>query len=120
MDKVDKQIIDLLSKMNEEMHQIQSNIQSIQTDMQNMKSDIQSIQTDTENMKLNIQGLNTEIKNVKLDMHQRFDKVDGKLSGIGEQFVLTNEARINDVEFIHDKVNKLEKEIFILKNKSSN
>lgn len=40
--------------------------------------------------------------------------------GVGNQFELTNEQRINEFEFIADKVNKLEKEIYFLKTKNNN
>jgi hypothetical protein len=53
-------------------------------------------------------------------MHNRFDKVDAKLEGVGSQFELTNESRIVDVDFIVDKVNKLEKEIYLIRSKNNN
>ena len=56
----------------------------------------------------------------KSEMHNRFDKVEAKLEGIGGQFELTNESRMDDFDFVADKVNKLEKEIYILKSKNHN
>ena len=64
--------------------------------------------------------MNKDLKNLKSEMHNRFDKVDAKLEGIGGQFELTNESRIDDFDFIADKVNKLEKEIYIIKSKNHN
>ncbi|GAA0485914.1 hypothetical protein GCM10008986_09060 [Salinibacillus aidingensis] len=56
----------------------------------------------------------------KSAVRNRFDSVDAILKGLGSQFELTNEARINDVNFIVDKVHKIEKELYILKNKDNN
>ena len=69
------------------------------------------------NLKLD---MNKELKSLKSEMHNRFDKVEVKLEGIGGQFELTNESRMDDFDFIADKVNKLEKEIYILKSKNHN
>lgn len=90
--KLDKQILDLLREMNKEM-------KSMKSDMHSMKSEVQSM---------------------KSDMHNRFDTIEAKLEGVGGQFELTNESRMTDIDFIADKVNKLEKDLYILKNKSSN
>ncbi|OIJ09344.1 hypothetical protein BKP35_16890 [Anaerobacillus arseniciselenatis] len=46
------------------------------------------------------QEMKTEINNLRSEMHCRFDNVDAKLEGIGLQFELTNDSRINDVGFI--------------------
>ncbi|MGD6967382.1 hypothetical protein ACQCVP_13205 [Rossellomorea vietnamensis] len=66
-----------------------------------------------------------EFISFKKDVHQRFDGVDGrldkidaKLDGIGYQFEQTNSLRSEDVDFVTAKVNKLEKEVFILKSKN--
>lgn len=53
------------------------------------------------------------------DLDQRFDKVDAKLDGVGLQFEQTYESILEDVDFMTTKVNKLEKEIFIIKNKNN-
>ncbi|MCT8137857.1 hypothetical protein H1D32_08880 [Anaerobacillus sp. CMMVII] len=66
-------------------------------------------------MNREFQEMKTDIHNLRSEMHGRFDNVDSKIEGIGLQFELTNESRINDVVFITDKVNKLEKEVFIIK-----
>lgn len=81
---MEKQILELLTKMNDEMREMKSNVNEL-----------------------------------KSEMHFRFDAVDAKLEGIGQQFELTNESRIHDVGFISDKVNKLEKELYILKTSNS-
>lgn len=57
---------------------------------------------------------------LKQKMHHRFDTIEVKLESVGGQFELTNESRRIDVDFIADKVNKLERELYILKNKSNN
>ncbi|TFJ89937.1 hypothetical protein [Lentibacillus salicampi] len=64
--------------------------------------------------------MNKEMKSMKSEMHSRFDTIEAKLEGVGSQFELTNESRINEMDFIVDKVNKMEKEIYILKNRNSN
>jgi polyhydroxyalkanoate synthesis regulator phasin len=64
--------------------------------------------------------MSREIKSMKSEMHSRFDTIERKLEGVGGQFELTNESRITDVDFIADKVNKLERELYMLKNKSNN
>ncbi|WP_096199888.1 hypothetical protein [Bacillus sp. FJAT-45350] len=64
--------------------------------------------------------MSKEMKSMKSQMHNRFDTIQSKLEGVGGLFELTNESRITDVDFIADKVNKLERELYILKNKSNN
>lgn len=71
-------------------------------------------------MNKELKSLKLDMKEFKSEMHNRFDKVDAKLEGVGGQFELTNESRIEDVEFIADKVNKLEKEIYLLRSKNNN
>lgn len=84
-DKMDKQILELLTEMSKEM-----------------------------------KGMNSEISQLKSEMHNRFDTIEAKLVGVGGQFELTTESRIVDVDFIADKVNKLEKELYMLKSKNNN
>ncbi|MDE5416344.1 hypothetical protein [Alkalihalobacterium chitinilyticum] len=66
-----------------------------------------------------IKSMKTDIHDFKTDMHNRFDTIEAKLEGVG-QFELTNESRIIDVDFIADKVSKLERELYILKNNRNN
>lgn len=70
-------------------------------------------------MNKELKSLKIDMKEFKSEMHNRFDKVDAKLEGVGGQFELTNESRIEDVEFIAEKVNKLEKEIYLLRSKNN-
>ncbi|MFD2212330.1 hypothetical protein [Metabacillus endolithicus] len=93
---MDEKILNLLTEMNK--------------DLKNIKLDMTQFKTD----------VNKNIKSLKIEMHDRFDKIDAKLDGVGNQFELTNEQRINEFEFIADKVNKLEKEIYFLKTKNNN
>ncbi|OIJ09375.1 hypothetical protein BKP35_16850 [Anaerobacillus arseniciselenatis] len=85
------------------------------TEINGIKTEINGMGTEINGIKTEINGVNTEINNLRSEMHGRFDNVDAKLEGIGLQFELTNDSRINDVGFITDKVNKLEKEVFIIK-----
>ncbi|RXI96568.1 hypothetical protein DS745_22965 [Anaerobacillus alkaliphilus] len=71
-------------------------------------------------MRKEMKSMKSDINDLKSDMHNRFDGIEAKLEGVGGQFELTNESRITDVDFIFDKVNKLEKELYILKSKTSN
>ncbi|RKQ32536.1 hypothetical protein [Virgibacillus dokdonensis] len=71
-------------------------------------------------MSKEMKSMKSDIHSLKSEMHNRFDTIEAKLEGVGGQFELTNESRINEVDFIADKVNKLEKDLYILKNKSSN
>jgi hypothetical protein len=71
-------------------------------------------------MSKDMKSIKSEIHDLKLEMHNRFDSIEAKLEGVGGQFELTNESRIVDVDFIADKVNKLERELYILKTKSNN
>ena len=93
---MDKQILELLTEMNQEL--------------KNLKLD----------MNKELKSVKSEMNEFKSEMHNRFDKVEVKLEGIGGQFELTNESRMDDFGFIADKVNKLEKEIYILKSKNHN
>ena len=100
---MDKQILELLTEMNKEL-------KDLKLDMNNLRSE----------MNTEFWSMKSEINEFKSEMHNRFDKVEVKLEGIGGQFELTNESRIDDFDFIADKVNKLEKEIYILKSKNHN
>jgi len=100
---MDKQILELLTEMNKEL-------KDLKLDMNNLRSE----------MNTEFWSMKSEISEFKSEMHNRFDTVDAKLEGIGGQFELTNESRIDDFDFISDKVNKLEKEIYILKSKNHN
>jgi SMC interacting uncharacterized protein involved in chromosome segregation len=71
-------------------------------------------------MNKEIKSMKTDVNDLKTEMHNRFDTIEAKLEGVGGKFELTNESRIIDVDFIADKVNKLERELYILKNKSNN
>lgn len=93
---MDKQVLELLTEMNQEL--------------KNLKL----------NMNKELKSVKSEMNEFKSEMHNRFDKVEVKLEGIGGQFELTNESRMDDFDFIADKVNKLEKEIYILKSKNHN
>ncbi|MFA1819322.1 hypothetical protein ACDX78_03790 [Virgibacillus oceani] len=99
------QILDLLTEMNAEMKSMKTDVQSLNTEMKSMKSEVHS--------------LNSEMKTMKSEMHDRFDTIEAKLEGVPNQLELTTEARINEGDFIVDKVNKMEKEIYVLKNKMS-
>jgi SMC interacting uncharacterized protein involved in chromosome segregation len=66
-----------------------------------------------------LKDMKTNINDLKSEMHMRFDDIESKLEGVGGQFELTTESRITDVDFIADKVNKLEKELYILKSKNN-
>lgn len=89
---MDEKILNLLTEMNKEL-------KSMKIDMQEFKTDMQEFKT---------------------EMHHRFDKVEAKLEGVGGQFELTNESRIDEFDFINDKVIKLEKEIYFLRSKNNN
>ncbi len=99
---MEKQILDLLTEMRKEM--------------KSMKSDINDLKSDT---RKEMKSMKSDINDLKSDMHNRFDGIEAKLEGVGGQFELTNESKITDVDFIFDKVNKLEKELYILKSKTS-
>ncbi|NMH73963.1 hypothetical protein HF078_12800 [Bacillus sp. RO2] len=84
-----------------------------------MKSEIGNMKTEMGGMKSEIGNMKTEMGGMKTEMHERFNTVEAKLDGIGGQFELTNELRMNDFDFIDNKVNRLEKEMFIMKSKSN-
>ena len=92
---MDKQILELLTEMNQEL--------------KNLKLE----------MNKELKSVKSEMDEFKSEMHNRFDKVEVKLEGIGGQIEPTNESRMDDFDFIFDKVNKLEKEIYILKKQES-
>lgn len=66
---MDKQLIEMMGKMMEQMNGVQSDVQSLKTEMKDMKSDIQGLKTEMKGVKADIQGIKTE-------MHERFDAVD--------------------------------------------
>ena len=82
-----------------------------------MNTEFKSVRSE---MNTEFLSMKSDTSEFKSEMHNRFDKVDAKLEGIGGQFELTNESRIDDFDFIADKVNKLEKELYIIKSKNHN
>jgi hypothetical protein len=48
-------------------------------------------------------------------VNERLSRIEAKLEGAGYQFESVNESRIDDVAFLLDKVNKLERELYRLK-----
>jgi len=136
VDKMDEKILELLAEMNKELkglklemkesntkiHNLKLETKESNTEIHNLKLEMKESNTEIHNLKLEVQKSNIEIHNLKLDtkefkteMHNRFDKLEAKLDGVGDQFERTNESRIDEFEFIADKVNKLEKEIYFLK-----
>lgn len=130
---MEKQILELLIGLDSEVKGLKSEIGSLKSEMTGMKSEIGSMKSEMTSVKSEIGSLKSEMTGVKSEMHERFngvnerfntvdkrfDTVEGKLDGMGNQFELTNESRINEVDFLDNKVNRLEKEIFIMKSKSN-
>ncbi|MCD8502775.1 MAG: hypothetical protein LRY71_15305 [Bacillaceae bacterium] len=108
---MEKQILELLLNLKSEFTEMKSDMTSMKSDMTSMKSEITEIKSEMSNMK-------TDMADFKNEMHDRFDHVDAKLEGVGHQFELTNEARINDIAFLNEKVTRIEKDVYILKNKN--
>ena len=126
MIKLEKQIIDILTEMRKEITELKSGMDNLTTDMTTVKSGMDNLNTDMTTVKSGMDNLNSDMTNVKSgmgnlrsEMHGRFDSVEAKLQGIGNQFELTAESRITETGFISDKVNKMEKEIYYLKTKNN-
>jgi hypothetical protein len=114
-DVMDDKILDLLTEMNKEIKSLKSDVKesnSMKSDMNELKS----LKSDMNELK----SLKSDMNEFKTEMHNRFDKVEARLKGVGGQVELTNESRIDEFDFIADKVNKLEKEIYLLKSKNNN
>ena len=137
---MEKQIIDILTEMRKEITELKSGMDNLNTDMTTVKSGMDILNTDMSTVKSGMDNLNTDMTTVKSgmdnlnsdmtnvksgmgnlrsEMHGRFDSVEAKLQGIGNQFELTAESRITETSFISDKVNKMEKEIYYLKTKNN-
>ncbi|TYS67810.1 hypothetical protein FZC76_14720 [Sutcliffiella horikoshii] len=123
---MEKQILELLIGLDTEVkgmrgdvNDLKSETTSIRSEMTGMKTEMGSMKTEMGSMKTEMGSMKTEMDNMKTEMHERFNTVEAKLDGIGGQFELTNELRMNDFDFIDNKVNRLEKEIFIMKSKSN-
>lgn len=61
-----------------------------------------------------MQSVKSGFHDFKTEMHHRFDTIEAKLESVGGKFEPTNESRIMDVDFIADKVSKLERELYTL------
>lgn len=90
----------------------------LDSEVKGLKSEIGGIQSEIGSMKSEMAGMKFEMHERFNTVDARFNTVDAKLDGMGNQFELTNESRINEVDFLDSKVNRLEKEIFIMKSKS--
>ena len=102
-DKMDKQILEILTDMSKQMKKMTDDINELKSDFQGLKVDVTDLKVVTNEL--------------RSEMHSRFDSVDSMLDGIGNQFEFIAEARITDVDFITEKVHKLEKDVFKLKSK---
>ena len=122
---MDKKILELLIEMNTELKNLKLDMNNLRSEMNTgfksvrseMNTEFKSVRSEVNTEFLSMKSDTSEFKS---EMHNRFDKVDAKLEGIGGQFELTNESRIDDFDFIADKVNKLEKELYIIKSKNHN
>lgn len=93
---MDEKIIEMLAKMNQ--------------DIAKMNQDIAKMNQD---MKEGFKGVNV-----------RLDKIESKLDGVGGQFEILSSYKIeldenvnDEIDFISDKVTRLEKEVFRMKHK---
>lgn len=111
---MDKKILELLIEMNTELKNLKLDMNNLRLEM---NTEFKSVRSE---MNTEFLSMKSDIGEFKSEMHNRFDKVDAKLEGIGGQFELTNESRIDDFDLIADKVNKLEKELYIIKSKNHN
>ena len=95
---MDKQLIEMMGKMMEQMNVVQSDLKNMesgmigmQTDMKDMKVDMADMKTDMKDMKVDMADMKTDMKDMKVDMadmktdmNARFDAVDDKLNGVGQ------------------------------------
>jgi predicted nucleic acid-binding Zn-ribbon protein len=119
-DDMEKQILDLLNELNVEVKSMRTDMTGMKSEMNDMRTDMTGMKSEMNDMRTDMTDMKSEMSDMKSEMHQRFNTIEAKLDGIGGQFELTNESRMNDVDFIANKVNKLEREVFILKHKSNN
>jgi archaellum component FlaC len=132
--KMEEKMLKLLSEMNQEMKRFRNDLNSFKDGMTSFQSDVyqrfDGIDQRFDGIDYRLNGMDQRFDNMdrrfdNMDQRfdgidQRFDRVEAKLDGIGHQFEQTNESRLQDVDFITTKVNKLEKEIFIIKSKNNN
>jgi chromosome segregation ATPase len=107
-----------LKSLKSDMNELKS-LKSDMNDLKSLKSDMNELKSLKSDMN-ELKSLKSDMNEFKTEMHNRFDKVEARLKGIGGQFELTNEPRIDEFDFIADKVNKLEKEIYLLKSRNNN
>ncbi|WP_113928108.1 hypothetical protein [Bacillus sp. P14.5] len=101
---MEEKIMNLLTEMNQEMKGFKKEFISFKGEMISFKKEVDQ----------RFDGVDRRLDSV--DRH--LEKMDAKLDGIGYQFEQTNALRSEDVDFVTAKVNKLEKEVFILKSKN--
>lgn len=125
---VEKKILHLLEGL-------VGDVQSIKTDLSNVKADVGSLKTDVGSLKAEVGNLNTkvdrlesemtgvkieltgvkgEMNGLKTDMHNRFDRVDHLLEGIGGQFEQQTDQRINEVKSLQKDILTIKTRIFDL------
>lgn len=101
---MDGKVLAQLTEINKELKSLKNDM----TELKSLKLDINEIKSLKLDMK-ELKSLKLDMKELKTEMHNRFDKVEAKLEGVGGQFEITNDSRIDDFDFVADKVRRINK-----------
>ncbi|MGD6801999.1 hypothetical protein ACQCVK_06545 [Rossellomorea vietnamensis] len=108
---MEEKIMNLLTELNQDMKGLKKEFISFKKDVNDR---FNSVDRRLDGLDLRLDGVDRRLDSV--DRH--LEKMDAKLDGIGYQFEQTNSLRSEDVDFVTAKLNKLEKEVFILNSKN--
>lgn len=99
---MDQKIYELLVEMNKDIKELNKHFDNLENKVVNLEK--------------SFANLDSKVDKGFKETNQKLDRIEAKLEGAGYQFEQTNENRIDDVSFLINKVNKLEYELFRMKN----
>lgn len=115
---MEERILHLLEGLKSEMGSLNAKVDNIESEMGSLKSDVVSVKSDMGSMKSEMGSLKSELNSLKSDMHNRFDRVDHLLEGIGGQFEHQTSQRITEGQAISKELVNIKSRIFDLETKT--
>lgn len=121
MNKVDSQLLDLVSKIYIEMQEMKADVREMKTDIREMKSDMLSMKSDLLDIKYDLKEVGTPIEEITegvktlTEVHLRMERqFSGKIDAIidsREDQMDIDEKVVYNLQRVEHKIDKLELKI---------
>ncbi|TYR72532.1 hypothetical protein FZC79_22395 [Rossellomorea vietnamensis] len=129
---MEEKIMNLLTELNQDMKGLKKEFISFKKDVNDRFNSVDrrldgldlrfdGVDRRLNNLDIRLDGVDRRLDNVDLRLDgvdRRIEKMDANLDRIGYQFEQTNVLKFEDVDFLTAKVEKLEKDVFILNSKN--